>query len=388
MPSPILSGHDFWARVLITLPDTTLFMIPHLFLAYTLMYWVIPRLIIPARYKQATAAVILLMLTTAMIAEIITITILDWIHVRFFGMPSMHGLSILFFCIGMMAGLRGGLTIGGFAAAIKLMKCFYERQQAALTFEKEKVNAELQMLKAQLHPHFLFNTLNNIYSLTQETSAKASSMIMGLSAILRYILYDCNKPWVPLKKELEMIREYLHLEALRYDQSLDLAITIPADTKASIAPLLLLPFVENSFKHGASTMIDKPWISLNVELTGNTLSLQLVNGKSTRTSLYTAAPNANLSPSSGIGIANVRKRLELIYPQRHILQINEEEEIFYVNLKIDLYTDTPQDQPDPQNPHETPDKQHAALHEQHEASDKQRAAHHKQHAAAHEHQAI
>ncbi|MBS1660726.1 MAG: histidine kinase [Bacteroidetes bacterium] len=236
----------------------------------------------------------------------------------------------------MMAGLRGGLTIGGFAAAIKLMKCFYERQQAALTFEKEKVNAELQMLKAQLHPHFLFNTLNNIYSLTQETSAKASSMIMGLSAILRYILYDCNKPSVPLKKELDMIREYLHLEALRYDQSLDLSITLPTDTKASIAPLLLLPFVENAFKHGASTMIDRPWISLNVELTGNTLSLQLVNGKSPRTATSATIPDA---PSSGIGIANVRKRLELLYPQRHILQINEEEEIFYVNLKIDLYTE-------------------------------------------------
>ncbi|MBE9662947.1 histidine kinase [Mucilaginibacter myungsuensis] len=228
----------------------------------------------------------------------------------------------------MLAGLRGSITVGGVAAAIKLMKCFYERQQAALILEKEKANAELQMLKAQLHPHFLFNTLNNIYSFTQEVSEKASGMIMGLSQLLRYILYDCSKPLVPLDKELKMIKDYFQLESTRYDDGLDLSIQMPKFTDHLIAPLLLLPFVENAFKHGASQVTEHPWISLAVHIYNNELSMKLINGK--------PATISNMNP--GIGIANVHKRLELLYPGKHKLVINDEEEMYVVNLTITLAT--------------------------------------------------
>ncbi|RDC56625.1 two-component system sensor protein [Pedobacter chinensis] len=225
----------------------------------------------------------------------------------------------------MLAGLRGSITVGGVAAAIKLMKCFYEKQEAALLLEKEKVNAELQMLKAQLHPHFLFNTLNNIYSFTQDVSEKASGMIMGLSQLLRYILYDCNKPLVALDKELKMISDYLALETTRYDHGLEIAVQLPGATNYLIAPLMLLPFIENAFKHGASQMTENPWISLNVTVKDNELAMKLINGKPSVT---------NITP--GIGIANVRKRLELLYPDEHELTINDEEEMYIVNLKITL----------------------------------------------------
>ncbi|TWR29112.1 two-component system sensor protein [Mucilaginibacter pallidiroseus] len=228
----------------------------------------------------------------------------------------------------MLAGLRGSITVGGVAAAIKLMKCFYERQQTALMLEKEKANAELQMLKAQLHPHFLFNTLNNIYSFTQEVSEKASGMIMGLSHLLRYILYDCSKPFVPLDKELKMIRDYFALESARYDHGLDLSVQMPKATDHFIAPLMLLPFIENAFKHGASQVTEHPWISLTILVNNDELSMKLINGK----------PIISKNTIPGIGIANVRKRLALLYPGQHELVINDEEEMYIVNLRIALAT--------------------------------------------------
>jgi len=192
--------------------------------------------------------------------------------------------------------------------------------------EKEKANAELQMLKAQLHPHFLFNTLNNIYSFTQDVSEKASGMIMGLSQLLRYILYDCSKPLVPLDKEFKMIRDYIELESTRYDDSLDISLQMPTAGGHLIAPLMLLPFVENAFKHGASQMTEHPWISLHITIHANELSMKLINGK----------PETVKATIPGIGIENARKRLQLLYTDQHTLMINNEEEMFIVNLKLDL----------------------------------------------------
>ncbi|MBD2705839.1 histidine kinase [Spirosoma sp. BT702] len=226
----------------------------------------------------------------------------------------------------MLAGLRGSITVGGVAAAIHLLKCFQEKQQTALQLEKEKANAELQILKAQVHPHFLFNTLNTIYSCTQDVSQKASGMILGLSHLLRYILYDCNQPLVPLQKELTMISDYLQLEQARYDQGLDMAVQLPKTTHHLIAPLLLLPFLENAFKHGASRMIESPWISLTLTLHDDILAMKLINGKP-------ADPKHSLP---GIGIANVRKRLALSYPDQHELAIHDEEEMYIVNLTLTL----------------------------------------------------
>ncbi|RYY53427.1 MAG: two-component system sensor protein, partial [Chitinophagaceae bacterium] len=218
------------------------------------------------------------------------------------------------------------IMIGGIASAIKLMKSVYEKQQATLIMEKGKIQAELQVLKAQLHPHFLFNTLNNIYSLTQQIPNPASAMILRLSDMLRYILYSGSRDLVPLEGELKMLDDYIKLEALRYDQSLDLSIEFPSNPDVSIAPLLLLPFAENAFKHGASKMIERPWISLRIELKDRQLSMVMVNGFD---------PGA-VQDSGGIGIANVKKRLEHLYPGKHTLQLRSEEELFYVNLTIGL----------------------------------------------------
>jgi len=307
-------------------------MIPSLFLAYTLMSFVIPKLVLTRRYALATITAVLLVVLTAALSAGLSMTVVDLLRHRNADKLSPlvanepHPAFYVQFGIAMLAGLRGSITVGGVAAAIKLMKCFFEKQHAALILEKEKANAELQMLKAQLHPHFLFNTLNNIYSYTQDVSEKASGMIMGLSQLLRYILYDCNKPLVPLEKELKMVIDYFALERTRYDEGLDIAMQLPGSTNHFIAPLMMLPFMENAFKHGASQMMEKPWISLTVILNDNELTMKLINGK----------PAGAFHRAPGIGIANVRKRLELLYPDQHELLIHDEEEMYIVNLSLQL----------------------------------------------------
>lgn len=312
-------------------------MIPSFFLAYTLMYIIIPKLVLPEKYAFATLGTIVIVLSTAALSAGLSMTVIDFLRHRNADQISQlvaseqHPAFYIQFGVAMLAGLRGSLTVGGLAAAIKLMKCFYERQHAALILEKEKASAELQMLKAQLHPHFLFNTLNNIYSFTQDVSVKASDMIMQLSQLLRYILYDCNKPLVPLDKELKMINDYLALETTRYDQGLDLSVQTPKNTNHMIAPLMLLPFIENAFKHGASQMTEGPWLSLAITVSDDWLAMKLINGK----------PIAKPYSIPGIGIDNALKRMEILYPGQHELIINDVEEMYIVNLSLRLTSANP-----------------------------------------------
>ncbi|QNA46843.1 histidine kinase [Lacibacter sediminis] len=239
------------------------------------------------------------------------------------------GLSIY---LGLLAGLRGGITIGGIAAAIKLMKHWYVKEQRNLILQKENMEAQLEVLKAQIHPHFLFNTLNNIYSHTRNSSPVASKMLMELSDMLRYILYEGNRRQVALSKELKMITDYIELEKLRYGNKLEVTIDLPTNSnRYSIAPLLLLPFVENCFKHGASHMLEHPWVSLHISINDHILHMKLLNGKM----------QTDKTHSTGIGLKNVQERLRLLYPGKHELQIMNEPDVFIINLKAELQVLSP-----------------------------------------------
>jgi LytS/YehU family sensor histidine kinase len=143
------------------------------------------------------------------------------------------------------------------------------------------------------------------------------------------MLYECNEPLVPLEKELKLIQDYITLEKARYDERLELIIELPETTgRWQIAPLLLLPLVENSFKHGASCIPEHPWIHLQISITNNQFIMKLVNGKST--------VQKNEVQSHGLGLANVKSRLSLLYPDQHQLQIFDEEDLFIVSLKLEL----------------------------------------------------
>jgi sensor histidine kinase YesM len=332
----INSATLYWLRLPASMVESLIFLSVHIFLSYALMYFVIPRYVITHRYWHAAGWVTLLFLSTALMSAILSVTIIPVVRDSIMGDVYANRFrtpSINIF-LSLMAGLRGAITIGGIAAAIKLMKHWYVKEQRNLQLQKENIAAQLQLLKAQIHPHFLFNTLNNIYSYTQNTSTVASGLVMQLSDMLRYMLYECNQPLVPLSKEIKMLRDYCALEKVRYDKHLDLQVDITVKEELLIAPLLLLPFVENCFKHGASNLLDGAWISLFIDTEGNVLKMKLINSKP-------VDEKANRGDSAGIGIANVQTRLNLLYAGKYDLTITDEPEVYIVNLSVELEKGVP-----------------------------------------------
>ncbi len=206
---------------------------------------------------------------------------------------------------------------------IKFVGMWYERKQMAL-------NSELNFLKAQIHPHFLFNTLNNLYALTLNNSPASPGVVLDLSQILRYMLYECNTDYVPLKKDVEIIKNYIALEQLRHGDKLDLNLKIKGEiTGQQIAPLLMIPLIENAFKHGASEMIEDAWINIVLEVEPTSIKLKVSNSKPLE------HHQGHRSHFGKIGLANVRKRLDLIYPETHHFTVHDQEEMFAVILHIE-----------------------------------------------------
>lgn len=219
--------------------------------------------------------------------------------------------------------------IGGFAVIIKMMKRGWLKQQETEQVSREKVKIELQILKGQIHPHFLFNTLNNIYFFTLTMPYKAVDMLTKLTGILRYLISECSEPFVPLEKELRTIQDYMALEKIRYGDRLHMVFEIKGDYQNKmISPLLLIPLVENSFKHGSSKMLENPWINLNIAIEDNCLTFLLSNSR----------PEVKVMEHNHkhIGLENVKKRLQLLYPANYELSITENAKSFEVFINIPL----------------------------------------------------
>jgi LytS/YehU family sensor histidine kinase len=228
-------------------------------------------------------------------------------------------------------------VIVGIAVMIKLIKRWWMKQQETAQVAREKTKAELQLLKAQVHPHFLFNTLNNIYFFTLTNSAQAPVMIKKLSGLLNYILHECDRPLVPLEKEIKMIQDYMALEKIRYAEQMQMTIDIDGKPgEKMIAPLLLIPFVENSFKHGASKMITQPWVKLAIHIENNWLRLTVTNSKPSTNESSLSKPLLPVGQGN-IGLKNVTKRLELLYPGTHELSIVSESDSYSVYLSLQLH---------------------------------------------------
>jgi len=217
--------------------------------------------------------------------------------------------------------------IFGLFLSLKTLKSWHLEQLKSETLAKENANAELQLLKAQVHPHFLFNTLNNIYSFSLNQSPQAGILVKKLSGMLDYMIHECEEKFVPLEKELGLIQDYMGLEKVRYGKRLNMQVEIHGDFENKvIAPLLMIPFVENSFKHGTSQMLQHPWIKLEITTVRDQLFFKLSNSKP---SLFHA--NKQIK---GIGLLNVKKRLQLLYPGKHQLNVSETEDVFTVNMQI------------------------------------------------------
>jgi two-component system LytT family sensor kinase len=224
-------------------------------------------------------------------------------------------------------GLIAPLKIIASAVIIKYLKNWWLKQKEIERLEQEKISAELQLLKAQVHPDFLFKTLNNTRTHALSSSPRATSMLLKLSDLLSYMLYECDRPQVPLEKEIEMMKEYMQLEKISRNDEPEMEVNIKGEMSGKfIAPFLLLPFIENSFQH-SSQMTEQAWINMDIRVEGDCFSMKLTNGVSEEFREQTYNYN---------GLSNVQKRLILLYPGKHELRITSEQEMLIVLLNIKL----------------------------------------------------
>lgn len=211
---------------------------------------------------------------------------------------------------------------------LKLGMEWFSQQQRNQELERERLQAELKFLKSQINPHFLFNTLNNLYALSLQKSDKAPEMILKLSEMMRYLLYESNEKMVPLANEIRCMENYIELERIRQDERTKINLEITCDTHGKmIAPLLFIPFLENSFKHGVNSAIEAGWIHVRLAEKENALLFEVENSK--------PAKPVKKGNENGIGLQNARRRLELIYPDKHELKISDTH-TYKTNLKIQL----------------------------------------------------
>lgn len=214
-------------------------------------------------------------------------------------------------------------------AFIKLVKRWYDDQQKTQQLSKEKLEAELKYLKAQINPHVLFNVLNNLYGLSLAGSKQTPEMILKLSSLLDFMLYECNTKFISLSKEINMLKDYIELEKLRFGDRLTVHFkTADNISNIQIAPLLLFPLVENSFKHGASQETENAWIEINTEADDD--SSIIFSVKNSRSDYN----NGTNDDKEGIGLKNVKRRLELLYKDRFSLEIDDNKSYFFVKLVL------------------------------------------------------
>jgi two-component system LytT family sensor kinase len=215
------------------------------------------------------------------------------------------------------------------ATCLYMVRLFFKKQHRVTILEMEKLKLELNQLKSQMQPHFFFNTLNNMYSLSIQNSPKTPQMITDLSQIMRYVLYETGQEKVLLQQEVSFIKSYISLENLRHDKSgIDFIVQGNIEN-IKIEPLLLLPLIENTFKHALHKNIPEKWVRLVLSVDRDELIFQTSNP-------YPSHPEIKNGTGNGIGLANIRKRLQLLYPDRHELVIHREENTFTVTLIIHL----------------------------------------------------
>src|SRR5688572_5507236 len=216
---------------------------------------------------------------------------------------------------------------------LKLSKSWFwviELEKELLEKEKQKTEVELKALKAQINPHFFFNTLNSIYSMALDKDERLPGSVLQLSELMRYFLYVSRDNFIPLEKEMTVLDNYIALQKIRSDSKLNFEIKRSGEINGQqIAPLLLITFLENAFKHGAKGSSEKSFIFLNTIIEKNKLIFSIENNKGYVDEIKTGEYN-------GLGLENVQRQLELLYPGKHSLKISNEQDSFKVQLQLNL----------------------------------------------------
>lgn len=218
------------------------------------------------------------------------------------------------------------IVTGVFSAAV-ILQSKYSSDQLNRRLERERLEAELNFLKGQINPHFIFNVINSIYVLIEEDKKLASEMLLKFSGLLRYQLYECQSPAMPIERELNFLRDYIGLESIRNRENLRVVVDMSTSINHfEISPFILTPFVENAFKHVSHWSRNENYIRITADRKNSEFCFSVTN--------TTEAPAHQNGTYGGIGLENVKKRLNLIYPQRHTLNIIQQPDIYTVTLTI------------------------------------------------------
>ncbi len=299
----------------------TLFFLPVIALPfYFIAYFLLPRLLWRG---QKT----LFWLSCAAVFLVVLFIRLKWTHWYWYWQMG-HSFDVPLSKVS--KNLFRDYAVIGFAVALKVIRDWDRKDRLTIQLQGEKRDAELQFLRAQIHPHFLFNTLNNLYGLALKNAPQTPDSILRLSGLLDFILYECNAEKIPVQKEITLIGQYIELERLRFGERLNLVFNHDTPPEnALVAPLLLLPFVENAFKHGAGNTNGEVFVKIDLRIDGKNLWFQVENSNS---------PNGKSASggSKGIGLRNVEKRLQLLYPDRYLLHKTESTDVFLISLELRL----------------------------------------------------
>lgn len=288
-----------------------LFHIPLVFLVYVNLRLLIPKFLQKGRWFLYALTVPLLLLVTYGLHELTFEVLFPLLDTEIY-MVSFTEWQVLVTIFTIYLALT---------TLLKLSKSWYTLQQV----QKEKLAIELRALKEQVNPHFLFNSLNSIYAMSMAGNKKTPEAVLELSSLLRYMLYEAGEEQVPLSREIEMLEQYIALQQLRADESTDIQLIVEGQTDdVNIYPLLFFPLLENSFKHGVKTVSESAYVHLKI-VVKNGIHLTLKNN---------VGENKSIDSLGGIGLENVKRRLSLLYPNRHRFEVEAGDEDFTVNLSI------------------------------------------------------
>jgi two-component system LytT family sensor kinase len=298
----------------------------HLGLAYTIIFVLVPHLL----YKKKT----IVFGICCLICIYIAYTLYEAVRIYYLlpNYPEVFRLRpplIFEDRITNVFAFLGNISSLIFPAIILMVFEYYRHQKEVYRLKEQKKTSELKALKNQLNPHFLFNTLNNLYVLTLEKSDEAPEVIDRLSEILDYILLRCNEQFVPLDNEIKLLNNYIALEKLRYGKRLNISFEHSGAVGVNIAPLLLLTFVENAFKHGVSEEIHEASVTIELKATDEYINFYIENSK----------PNlidkeVNNQNRESLGLKNIKTQLNILYSKTHILVLNDNEDDFSLTLKL------------------------------------------------------
>jgi len=305
-----------------TLASLTLTAIIDISASYFTVYYLLPKFLFNRKYWQF----VVIFLASASLAIILQRVLMYYISYPYF-YPEYVSKAGPFWHINPFYTFFNIYTVVGFFTAIKLLKYWYQNQQTKAELENKNKTSELALLRNQLNPHFLFNTLNNIDSLIITNPTKASDAIIKLSDIMRFMLYDTSTDTVPLEKEINYLKSYISLQQMRLKDAGFVKVQIEGNCQGkTIAPMLFIPFVENAFKHGYKNVVP-PGIDIKLLCSKDSVNFEVTNHVDQKGDI-------NKDNTSGIGLANTKRRLELLYPDKHRINIESENGLYRSQLII------------------------------------------------------